>query len=293
MRIGLLILVLGLIGALSGCAALTPNCPSCNSHADGSSSLVSFLYPNGGAPPSDSIPELPVPLRVGLAFLPSRAGSAAAGLSEAQKEQLLERIRKHFADRRFVSEIVIIPDYYLTGAKGFASLEGIQRLYNVDLMALVSYDQVTYSGDRKYGSLAYLTIVGAFVVQGSEHDVTTLVDLAVVDPKTRSLVLRAGGTDTSHGTSTLIDRAREERATDAAGYSKATDAMIAHFDSALSKFESDVKAGTAQVHLANRDGTPRSGGGALDGAGLLLLTALLVTRRPRLRYVRTRTAPAR
>jgi rhombotail lipoprotein len=291
MRMGLLILALGPIAALSGCAALTPNCPTCNSHADRSSSLVSFLYPNGAAPKSDSMPELPVPLRVGLAFLPAQSGSTTAGLSEAQKEQLLERIRRHFADRTFVSEIVIIPDYYLSGAKGFAGLEGIQRLYNVDLMALVSYDQVTYSGDRKYGSLAYLTIVGAFVVQGSEHDVTTLVDLAVVAPKTRSLVLRAGGTDTSHGTSTLIDRAKEERATDAAGYSKATDAMIAHFDTALTKFESDVKAGTAQVRLANRDGTPRSGGGALDGAGLLLLAVLLATRRTRLRYARSRTTP--
>jgi rhombotail lipoprotein len=290
MRIGLPILVWGMIACLSGCAALTPNCPTRNSRADSSSSLVSFLYPNGSAPPSDSIPELPVPLRVGLAFLPSRTGNAAAGLSEAQKEQLLERIRKHFADRRFVSEIVIIPDYYLTGAKGFEGLQGIQRLYNVDLMALVSYDQVTYSGDRKYGSLAYLTIVGAFVVQGSEHDVTTLVDLAVIDPKTRSLVLRAGGTDTSHGTSTLIDRAKEERATDAAGYSKATDAMIAHFDSALTQYESDVKAGTSPVRVTRKDGS-RSGGGALDGAGLLLLAGLLATRRARLRYARTRTPP--
>lgn len=291
MRSGLLILVLGMLAALSGCAALTPNCPTCNSHADRSSSLVSFLYPNGATPKSDSIPELPVPLRVGLAFLPAQSGSTAAGLSEAQKEQLLERVRKHFADRKFVSEIVIIPDYYLSGAKGFAGLEGIQRLYNVDLMALVSYDQVTYSGDRKYGSLAYLTIVGAFVVQGSEHDVTTLVDLAVVDPRTRSLVLRAGGTDTSHGTSTLIDRAKEERATDAAGYSKATDAMIAHFDTALTQYESDVRAGTAPLRLTHRDGTPRGGGGALDGAALLLLAALVATSRARLRYARTRTPP--
>ncbi len=61
--------------------------------------------------------------------------------------------------------------------------EGVQRLYNVDLMALVSYDQVTYTDDNKW-SLGYLTIVVSCgeVLGSNEIDMTTLVDLAVVDP---------------------------------------------------------------------------------------------------------------
>src|SRR5215469_16467425 len=94
---------------LGGCAALGgPFCaPYCQANHRSSSSLVDFLYANGQAPPAaNTVPELHVPLRVGLAFLPSRGG-AASGPDEALKEQLLERIRQRFSDRKFVSEIVV------------------------------------------------------------------------------------------------------------------------------------------------------------------------------------------
>ena len=55
----------------------------------------------------------------------------------------------------------------------------MQRLYAVDLMALVSYDQVTH-GDTNEWSLGYLTIVGMYVLKGNRYDVSTVVDLAVV-----------------------------------------------------------------------------------------------------------------
>jgi rhombotail lipoprotein len=266
---------------LGGCVAFgRPGCvPSCTNHTHSSSSLVGYLYPNGAAPPvENSIPQLHTPLRVGLAFLPSQSPNSVGGLSEAQKEVLLERIRQRFASRRFVSEITVVPDYYLASARGFSGLEGLQRLYGVDVLALVSYDQVTYSDAMKYRSLAYLTIVGAFVVNGSEHDVTTLVDLAVVEPKTRSLILRAGGTDTQHGVSTLMYEAKNLREASAGSFSAATGAMIEHFDLALREFEISVRDGTARVALVNRDGSPRAGGGAVDVAGLLLLLAPLPLR---------------
>lgn len=268
--------LLALLGlALTACGVLDGGCPGCNAHTHNSSSLVGFLYPNGAAPASDSIPQLQLPLRVGLAFLPSQGNYGADGPTAAQKEALLERIRQRFADRKFVREIIVIPDYYLATAKGFEGLQGVQRLYSVDVMALVSYDQVANTSQMKYRSLAYLTIVGAFVVNGTEHDVATLVDLAVVDPKTRSLVLRAGGMDQRSGTSSLVDAAKQVRDTGATSFGKATDQMIEHFDLALTKFEADVKAGTARVTVVNKDGSPRGGGGAtgLTELGALLLLA--------------------
>ena len=177
-----------LAASLAGCAALgAPFCiPYCNSGRHSSSSLVEFLYPSGQVPPAEnSIPELHVPLRVGLAFLPGRGG---AGPDAALREELLERVRRHFSDRRFVSEIVIIPDYYLAEQRGFPGLEAVQRLYSIDLMALVSYDQVTHEDENNW-SLGYLTIVGAYVLKGSRYDVSTLVDLAVIDPATRSFTV--------------------------------------------------------------------------------------------------------
>jgi rhombotail lipoprotein len=251
-----------------------------SSQSRNSSSLVSFLYPNGSTPPpQNAIPELRVPLRVGLAFLPTQRAFGDVALEAAHREELLERIRQKFSDRKFVSEIVIIPDYYLATSRGFEGLQGVQRLYNVDLMALVSYDQVTHTDDNKW-SLGYLTIVGAYVVKGSTNDTTTLVDLAVVDPRTRSLVLRAGGTDTHHQNSTMIDTPRDIRLASAASFDAATEQMIIHFDSALTAFQTDVHEGRANVHVVTRGSAGGSGGtgggGSIAGADLVALAALVL-----------------
>ena len=253
---------------LSGCANL--GCwPDCGAHTRNSSSLVEFLYPHGAAPPlQDSIPQLRIPLRVGLAFLPSSELSATGGLDAAHQQALLERIRQRFSSRPFVADIVMIPDYYLRGHSGFDGLEGVQRLYNVDVMALVSYDQVVHTDENNW-SLGYLTIVGAYVLKGSRHDVSTLVDLAVVDPVSRSLVLRAGGTSIGHGNTTLIDAERETRGEAAQGYDAATGEMIEHFDAALTKFEADVRSGKAAVQVVRKNDTGRSGSGGGGGGALV------------------------
>jgi rhombotail lipoprotein len=273
---------LALIFGLSGCADLA--ClSSCHRHAQNSTSLVEFLYPNGATPPPQDVqPQLHLPLRVGLAFLPSN-GDTQIGPDAAQKEALLQEIRKRFVSRKFIAEIVVIPDYYLQGRRGFEGLQGVQRLYGIDLMALVSYDQVSHEDDNNW-SLGYITIVGAYILKGTRHDVSTLVDLAVVDPGTRSLVLRAGGFDTRHGTVALIDENRRLRETATEGFSVATQQMIDHFDGALTTFESDVREGKANVRVVSNHGKPTSGGGgSLDWLTLLFLLFVVTTRctRPR------------
>ena len=281
-------LSLAVVVLLSGCANL--GCwPNCGSHSRNSSSLVEFLYPHGAAPPQQNvIPQLRIPLRVGLAFLPSTEGAATGGLDAAHQEELLQRIKARFSSRPFVADIVVIPDYYLRGRGGFQGLEGVQRLYGVDVMALVSYDQVVHTDENNW-SLGYLTIVGAYVLKGSRHDVSTLVDLAVVDPVSHSLVLRAGGTSTGHGNTTFIDAGRKTRGAAAEGYDAATDQMIEHFDTALTKFEADVRSGKAAVKVVHKNqagngsadssGGGRSGGGALSWPFILSLLALVIFRR--------------
>jgi rhombotail lipoprotein len=261
--------------ALSGCALLcAPYCGGASAVRHSSSSLVEFLYPNGTPPPrEDNVPELHVPLRVGLAFLPGR-GAGAAGPDAALRQELLERVRQHFSERKFVSEIVIIPDYYLGAQRGFAGLEAAQRLYSVDVMALVSYDQVMHADENNW-SLGYLTIVGMYVLKGNRYDVSTLVDLAVVDPATHSLVLRAGGIDTRHGNVTLIEERRESREAGASGFNAASEQMIQHFDTALTDFEAQVRTGHANVRVVRKDG---SGGGAFTWPWLLALLPLAAAR---------------
>ena len=276
--------------ALTGCEALsTITChPHCRSSTQSSSSLVSFLYPTGTEPPTENaIPQLNLPLRVGIAFIPEGLSRTPAGLEAARRQQIIERIRKRFADRKFVSEIVMIPDYYLRGRSGFESLAGVQRLYGADVMALVSYDQVTYRDENKW-SLGYLTIVGAYVLKGDRHDVITLMDLAVVDPASRSILLRAGGTDERTHRTTAVDETRETRASQGEGFSAATDELIENFDKALTQFEADVREGKANVRVAHRgeSGGGRGGAGAFDVLSLAGLAAVLLFVRLRPRRAR-------
>jgi rhombotail lipoprotein len=252
--------------------------PRCHSNTRNSSSVVDFLYSGSGSdsigpPPQNVAPELHLPLRVGLAFLPPRGGMIA--IDASHQDQLLERIRQHFSDRRFISEIVIIPDYYLASRRGFEGLQGVQRLYGVDLMAVVSYDQAVHEDNNQW-SLGYITIVGAYVLKGDRHDISTLVDLAVVDPVSRSLVLRAGGIDVRHGNTTMIDADRATREAGVQGFSAATDQLIDHFDVALTRFESEVRAGHANVrvvHKTSEAGQSHGGGG---GGGALSWTCVTV-----------------
>ena len=277
MRKALVACTVLVMAVLAGCVDYPFGSPWREVGHHNSSSLVEFLYPQGHMPPREnSVPELHVPLRVGLAFLPAH-GDGAVGPDAATRQELLERVRQHFKDRKFVSEIVLIPDYYLTTQQGFEGLEATQRLYAVDLMALVSYDQVMH-GDANEWSLGYLTIAGMYVLKGNRYDVATLVDLAVVDPVSRSLVLRAGGTDVRHSNATLVAVSNEMREKSGYGYSTATDQMIGHFDTALNDFETQVRDGHANVRVVHKDG--RDGGsGAAGWVDLAFLTLLVALRR--------------
>lgn len=273
------VLLLALVLLLEGCAGLWPLSQNRQTRTGGSTSLVEFLYPKGNVPQSEpaTLPVLPVPLRVGLSFLPSRAGSAAP--DPAQREQILERITEHFRSRGFIGQIVIIPDYYLQRSGGFEGLAGVERLYGVDVMALVSYDQVGYQDDTR-SSLGYLTIVGAYFIHGTRTDVTTLIDLAVVDPSTRTLLLRAGGTDTRARNVALVGASTEERNQARASLDAASVQLIDHFDVALTQLEADIKNGKSTITVARRGGQS-GGGGAFGGLalGLLSLGLLLQVRR--------------
>jgi rhombotail lipoprotein len=219
-------------------------------------------------------------LRVGLAILPSKTNSSASAIDAAQKHDLLERIRQRFSSRQFVSNITIVPDYYLATARGFDGLAGIQRLQNFDVIALVSYDQVTRQNDNEL-SLGYLTILGAYILPGTSQETATLVDLAVVDPATRSLVLRAGGSSTGHGVSTLVGAGRDARRASVSGFDLATGQLLDNFDIALTSFENDVRAGKANVRVVNRNAGNGGAGafGALDAAALAILLIAALSRR--------------
>jgi len=103
----------------------------------------------------------------------------------------------------------------------------------------------------------------------------------VIEPTSRSLVMRAGGTAKFADTSTLADDWRGETQVRRKSFEQASTALIDNFARELKGFEERVRSGTATVTVARRNG----GAGALDATCVLLLIACLAA--TRLRRFRT------
>jgi len=274
-----LLAVASLALMLSGCGILSGNeCLfRCQEQRAASTPLVQFLYGSDQrVPQRDEVVTLQLPIRVGLAFLPSRSGNPDEGPKPTERERILGSIRSSFSDLPYVSEIVPIPAYYFdtSRADGMRQLEQLARLQRLDLVALVSYDQRTQVSENRR-SFAYLTIVGALVVKGNHNETQTIIDMAVVEPVGRSLVMRAGGISSTANTVTAIDQPGALRKQQRVGFDQAKDALIANFRTELTDFESRVRAGTADVKVVRQARSGSGGSGALDPV-LLALTFVAV-----------------
>jgi rhombotail lipoprotein len=106
------------------------------------------------------------------------------------------------------------------------------------------------------------------------------VDLAVVDPNSRTLLLRAGGTDTRAHNTALVGSGTAARTLDAESLNAASAQLIDHFDTALTQLEADIKTGKSAVQVTHRAGYS-GGGGSFSALGLsgLALAVLLGARR--------------
>jgi len=242
-----------------------------------SSSMVDYLFPEGMKAPVRQQPtRLELPLRVGIAFVP-QAQHAPGMLDEATKQALLESVAARFSGREYISAIEVIPDAYLRAGRGFETLEQVARLYSLDVMALVSYDQQTFTADTR-ASFWYWTIVGAYVVKGSENDVSTFVDTAVFDVSSRKLLLRAPGTSQLQSKSTAVDVADRLAENRIQGFRLAMDDMTGNLATELDEFERRLESGeVADVEVARAEGN--AGGSGAAGQWLLALLGALALRR--------------
>ncbi len=264
------IFVLAMSVLLAGCSAFWPG----KQRQGVSSSLVDFLYPRGEVPPDldNVVSNLVVPLRIGLAFVPSR-DPTTPGLSEASKNELLAKVRAAFTGREFIGDITIIPETYLRSRNGFETVDQVARLYGLDVMALVSYDQIAHSEDTR-ASLLYWTIVGAYFIKGTRNDVQTFVDAAVFDVRSRKLLLRAPGIDRIEATTTLINSPEDMRKARECSFGNAMAAMTVNLDQELGTFRERIKADrsvTVTRRSALSSGGSSGGGGALGVAVVAVL----------------------
>ena len=238
MKCILSLLVLIIVAITGGCTT-----PSGARETKQSANIVDYLYPSAAEAPKlePGIALLKPPVRVGLAFAP--ADVKARSLPEAEKMKLLERTKAAFARQPYVGVIEIIPTQYLRAGGGFENLQQASRLLNVDIMALVSYDQVHFT-DTNSLALLYWTIVGAYVVNGNAFDIKTMLDISVFDVASRKLLFRAPGTSQINGGSNWASYSERARAAQIEGYQKAVDRLIPQLNTEIESFRERLKAAT-------------------------------------------------
>jgi rhombotail lipoprotein len=245
------------------------------------SSALEYLYPAGkekASPPSDV--KLKVPIRVGLAFAPSSTGWNDP-FTEVQKQNLLNRVADAFRDRKFIASIESIPSTYLTSGGGFAELDRLASAFGIALVALVSYDQRQFT-ESTGASWTYLTVVGAFAVQGEKNETRTLMDTVVYDIPSRALLFRSAGQSSLQGRSTPVTMARSLRLDSEQSFESATDDLITNLGGALQAFQEQIKSGTVRGAgtpaievVQTTDGGGSGGAGAIDAPMLLAALTLV------------------
>jgi rhombotail lipoprotein len=260
-----LFFVLALL-ALGGCASIFDH-----GGKRQAGSIVDYLYPDAKEPPKmePTVTRLRLPVRVGIAFVPG--AGRGAGPQEAAQAQLLERVKASFSQYDYIGSIEVIPSAYLRPRGGFDNLDQVARMFNVDVIALVSYDQIRFNDTNRLAVL-YWTVVGAYLIKGDQYDVQTMVDAAVFDVRSRKLLFRAPGTSQVKGSATMAGYGKEVRGAAADGYVQAVDQMIPQLQTQLASFKERAKSDPA-ILVERSDGKRGAGG---IGWPLALLLVLVV-----------------
>jgi len=231
LRLATLAALLAPAGLLGACASMDTK-----SQQRQVASLLAFLYP--GSEPPKAQPEvqtvLNVPFRVGIAFVPDNAG-AVFRLAEAERQRLAERVRTAFRDYPFIREIEIVPSSFLQPGGGFDNLDRVAALLRLDVVVLVSFDQVQHAGANRW-SFLYWTGVGAYVVEGDQYDILTALEVSVFDVKSRRLLMHAGGRSTVKGEATWVGFAERSRQARTTSFEKAFEEMTAALQREVAAF---------------------------------------------------------
>lgn len=246
------------------------------------SNALEFLYPEGSEamPPTDVA--LDVPVRVGVAFAPGGTFIDQSFTAD-RKQALLEQVAEAFREHPDISGVEVVAPNFLTAEGGFEDLDRLRSAFGIDVVALLSYDQVQFQESGR-ASWTYWTIIGAYVVKGEKNETRTMLNAVVYDIPSRALLFQATGQSSQRGRSTLVGSEGAMRRESDESFDAATGDLIAQLGTALDAFAEQAKTGTVRGAgtpeiVIRRDGTVAGGGGVggagavgpLEAAGALLL----------------------
>jgi rhombotail lipoprotein len=236
------------VALLTGCASMLQQ-----TAPHQAASVVDYLYPKASEAPrmAPAMATLHPPIRVGLAFAPDARWNGNF-VPEADKARLLERVRKAFLKYPFIASIELIPSDYLRPGGGFANLEQAARMFNVEVVALISYDQVQFN-DVSSLAVLYWTVIGAYIIHGDQYDIETLLDASIFDVASHKLLFRAPGTSRIKGSASLSGFSEAARAARMDGYNQAVDDLNLKLAAELERFRERIKT-DGSVRVVNPPG---------------------------------------
>jgi len=255
------------------------------------SNVMSYLYPKADEAPmlNPGGARLQLPLKIGIAFVPPESVSGNAygdwrSIFPAEQERaLLEVVKRAFSGKDWVGRIEVIPSTYLTSGGGFANLDQVARMFNVDVVALASVDQAQNSNPTEI-SFLYLSIIGAYVLPLDTNETRTMIDVAAFHVPTRTFLLRAPGVSQVKGRSTAVTVAEALGEASERGFEEAMADVAKNLDKEVERFRSEVASGQrADVDIVTEQGgSVRQGAAAGWPAALaaLAILAIALVRRP-------------
>lgn len=223
---------LGVTLLMAGCASMNEG-----NKLTQRASIVDYLYP--GKEPTDPAAgpltaQLRLPFQLGVAVVPIFA-TTKAGTSEAERMELLDKLRATLMTFPAIGRVEAIPSTYLSQGGGFPELERIRQLLGVDQVLMLSYDQVQFA---EAGSLSmlYWTGVGAYVVDGDKFDIHTVIDATLFDIPSHRLLLRATGQSKVKGAASMVNFEERARGARWEGQQAAIQDLLPRLEASLQSF---------------------------------------------------------
>ena len=230
---------LALLGAI--CLGIVPLAGCTHYTTQRTSNILTYLYPGDTQPVEISNmaqPNIPLPLKLGIAFVPESRTITNSGdtriepLTEKHKMEMMHGLSAALRQYSYIAGVEEIPSTYLKVGGSFANLEQIRTMTGVDVIGLVSYDQIQFT-DRGLVSLLYWTGVGWYFVPGEKNDTNTMMDAALYHIPTRKPLLRATGQSGVYRYSTPMNQSQNLRDDSEIGFKAAVHMLAATFKEQL------------------------------------------------------------
>jgi len=224
-----------LAAALAGCTLVQePGSQPALKQTTQSTPLADFLYQGKAIPPEDGRATLLLPIRIGLGFIAPTDDSTGKVPTLEQRQATLDAVREQLRGLPYVSEVAIVPQYWFGNQPGvgFQKLSALATQFDFDLVALVSYDQAIYEF-QNMKSLGLISFIGKDIYKVDVDQALTVIDLALVDPQSRALVLRVSAGDRFGDKTTMLDDFRSQATVRRVSFDRASVVFIQKLREAL------------------------------------------------------------